>query len=81
MGPAIVITIGVLFLLQQMMRSGYFEFSNTYPVVLIVIGIVSLTSALASDEGHLSSNNPMQAPSQPPVSPGTTSSGFPGQGQ
>src|SRR3989440_511259 len=35
MGPAVIITVGVLFLLDQM-RSGHFSFGNTYPVILIV---------------------------------------------
>ncbi len=37
MGPVIVVTVGVLFLLAEM-RGGYFDFGNTYPVILIVIG-------------------------------------------
>ena len=40
MGPAILITVGLLFLLDQM-RGGYFSFSNTFPVILIVIGVMS----------------------------------------
>jgi hypothetical protein len=52
MGPAIVITIGVLFLLSEM-RGGFFDFGNTYPVVLIVIGAVSLAAALAPMDGHI----------------------------
>ncbi|HKW62889.1 MAG TPA: DUF5668 domain-containing protein [Candidatus Acidoferrum sp.] len=51
MGPAIIITVGVLFLLDQM-RGGYFSFGNTFPVILIVIGAISLASNLASSEGH-----------------------------
>ncbi len=37
MGPAVVITIGLLFLLDQL-RGGDFSFRNTYPIILIVIG-------------------------------------------
>ena len=46
LGPAVVITIGVLFLLQQT-RGGYFSFENTYPVILVVIGALLLASSLA----------------------------------
>src|SRR5580704_7458981 len=65
MGPVIIVTVGVLFLLQEM-RGGYFDFTNTYPVILIVIGLISLASATASSEGHVSS-----APPVPPAIPPT----------
>jgi Domain of unknown function (DUF5668) len=61
MGPAVIITVGVLFLLDQM-RGGYFDFSNTFPVILIVIGVVSLASALAPMDGHISGTLPPAAP-------------------
>ena len=81
MGPAIVITIGVLFLLNQM-RRGYFSISNTFPVILIVIGAVSLASSLASMDGHIDSSYPTVLP---PGAPGPTQnvpqSPLPGQGQ
>lgn len=77
MGPAIIVTIGVLFLLDQM-RGGYLSFGNTFPVILIVIGVISLASALAPTEGHISG-------SLPPAPPGTTPSPpqnpYSGQGQ
>jgi len=63
MGPAVIITVGVLFLLDQM-RGGYFSFGNTFPVILIVIGAISLASALAPTDGHIS--GPL-----PPAPPGT----------
>ena len=70
MGPAIIITVGVLFLLDQMSGSN-FSFWNTYPMILIVIGIISLGAAAASSEGHVSGTMPPQAPQNQ----------FPGQGQ
>lgn len=77
MGPAIIVTIGVLFLLDQM-RGGYLSLGNTFPVILIVIGVVSLASALAPTEGHIP--GPL-----PPVPPGTTppppQNPYSGQGQ
>ena len=63
MGPAVIITVGVLFLLDQV-RGGYFSFGNTFPVILIVIGAISLASALAPTDGHIS--GPL-----PPTPPGT----------
>jgi hypothetical protein len=84
MGPAIVITIGVLFLLSEM-RGGALDFSNTYPVILIVIGAISLAAALAPMEGHIAGP---AAPSVPPAPfvppappPGSTPPPVAGQGQ
>jgi len=79
MGPAVIITIGVLFLFDQM-RGGYFSFGNTYPVILIVIGAISLAAAAAPADGHVSGPTP-------PTAPGTSGSApvpqnqMPGQGQ
>jgi hypothetical protein len=76
MGPAIVITIGVLFLLDQV-RGGYLSFGNTFPVILIVIGAISLASNLAPADGHIS------GPASP-TPPGTTpppQNPYAGQGQ
>jgi hypothetical protein len=81
MGPAILITVGVLFLLDQM-RGGYFSFSNTFPVILIVIGLVSLACSLAPMDGHIGGSYP---PVPPPSRPGATQNPpqnpLPGQGQ
>lgn len=71
MGPAIVITIGVLFLLSEV-RGGSLDFSNTYPVILIVIGAVSLASALAPTQGHVSSSFAPAAPPAPGLPPGSS---------
>src|SRR6267142_5025643 len=81
MGPAIIITVGLLFLLDQM-RGGSLSFSNTFPAILIVIGVVSLASALAPMDGHINGSYP---PVAPPGAPGAAQSLpqnlLPGQGQ
>ena len=81
MGPAVIITVGLLFLLDQM-RGGFLSFSNTFPIILIVIGVVSLASALAPMDGHIDSSYP---PPPPPSAPGSAQnlpqSPLPGQGQ
>ena len=77
LGPAVVITVGVLFLLQQM-RGGYFDFGNTYPVILVVIGAILLASSLAPMDGHISATS---VPSAPVPPPGPPQNSFPGQGQ
>jgi len=66
MGPAVIITVGVLFLLEQT-RSG-FSFGQTWPVILVVIGIISLASAMAPMDGHITSSTAV-----PPVPPASTS--------
>ena len=66
MGPAVIITVGLLFLLEQM-RGGFLSFLNTLPVILIVIGVVSLASALAPMDGHIDGSTP---PVLPPPAPG-----------
>jgi hypothetical protein len=80
MGPAIVITIGVLFLLQQI-RGGYFDFGNTFPVILIVIGAISLASSLASTEGHIYGYGPVPPVPPGPVPPPPPQNPYSGQGQ
>ncbi len=53
MGPVVLITIGVLFLLDQMGHASWMEFGYTWPALLIVIGLVMLLSHTASIEGHI----------------------------
>lgn len=64
-GPAVVITIGVLFLLDRVHR-GHFYFGSTWPVILIVMGILLLASSMASREGHI--EPPTSVPPAPPPS-------------
>src|SRR5580692_8512571 len=85
MGPVVIVTVGVLFLLAQM-RGGFFDFGNTWPVILIVIGLINLASAFASSEGHFSSAAfvPPAVPPAAAVPPAPTSqtpTSSPGQGQ
>ena len=52
MWPAILIAIGVLFLIGQM--NPYYGFwHRTWPVLLLVIGAIKLGEALVSNEGHV----------------------------
>jgi len=79
MGPAVIITIGVLFLLHEV-RGDMFDFSNTYPFILIVIGAVLLASSMAPRDGHVDSTTAPPS-SAPPGTPGPAQSSPPGQGQ
>lgn len=80
MGPAVIITVGVLFLLDQM-RGGYLSFGNTYPVILIVVGAISLAAAAAPADGHISGPVPPAGPGAPGAVPPAPQSQFPSQGQ
>src|SRR5215472_1058598 len=79
MGPAVVITVGVLFLLDQM-RGEYFSFSNTWPVILLVIGAVQLASALSSSEGHNFGPVPPSSPGALPPAPPPPQNPYSSQG-
>jgi hypothetical protein len=73
MGPAILITIGVLFLIER--SSWDYGFSRTWPIILLVIGAVKLGESLASTEGHIGPQGPqppqvaVPPPPQPPMPP------------
>jgi cell wall-active antibiotic response 4TMS protein YvqF len=64
MGPAVVITVGVLFLLEQT-HTG-FRFAQTWPIILVVIGVISLASAMAPMDGHIETSDVV---TNPPVAP------------
>jgi hypothetical protein len=68
MGPAILITLGILFLLHQM-QGGRFDFGNTWPVLLMVIGLLLLASAVAPHDGHIEPPPPVAPPAPPPGVP------------
>jgi len=70
MGPAILITVGVLFLLDNVSRIG---FHRTWPAILLVIGVVKLMQSNATGDGHIGPLPPgipgMGIPGVPPVAP------------
>jgi Domain of unknown function (DUF5668) len=51
MGPLMLITVGVIFLLAQYTRFGM---ADLWPLFLIVPGIILLAQSFASREGHIS---------------------------
>jgi hypothetical protein len=53
MGPAVLITIGVLFLLDQMTHIYWMEFGRTWPAMLIVIGLIMFLQHNAPASGHV----------------------------
>jgi hypothetical protein len=68
MGPAMVLTTGVLFLLDSMDIA---EIHRTWPAWILVVGIVKLLQSSASSAGHISPLPPaaVAAPPQPPPPP------------
>jgi hypothetical protein len=82
MGPAIVISVGVLFLLHQT-QGGRFFFGNTWPILLLVIGAFQVASALAPRDGHIEPPPPGAfPPPAPPVPPSVpTQTPYSAQGQ
>jgi len=65
MGPAVLITLGVLFLLDQMVHTYFLAFHRTWPALLIVIGLVMFLQYNASAAGHV----PREYMGGPPVQP------------
>jgi Domain of unknown function (DUF5668)/B-box zinc finger len=64
MGPAMLLTVGTLFLLENLHA---LDFDRTWPVILLVIGGVKLLQGSASVEGHIPSLTPG---ANPPVTGG-----------
>jgi Domain of unknown function (DUF5668)/B-box zinc finger len=74
MGPAMLLTIGTLFLLENL---NVVYFGRTWPVILLVVGAVKLLQGSASTEGHIGGGpTPPQPPitTVPPVPPASPSS-------
>ena len=66
-GPVILITLGVLFALNNFTRFG---FSETWPVLLIVLGLLSLLGRQTSPPPPYSNPPGVYTPPQaPPVEP------------
>jgi hypothetical protein len=66
MGPAMLVTVGVLSLLDHVSHIG---FERTWPAILLVIGVVKLVQGNASSSGHVGPLPPGTPPYVPPVVP------------
>jgi hypothetical protein len=62
MGPAVLITLGVLFLLEQL---HVMRFGQSFPILLIVIGLVKIAQRSGSEVGHI--QPPIYYPPVPPA--------------
>ena len=50
MGPIVLITVGVLFLVGEFSR---YSFWDLWPILLIVIGVVLVAQSLVARTGHV----------------------------
>jgi len=50
MGPVVLITVGVLFLLDHVIP--HLSFGRTWPVILLAIGVLKIFEWMSSTEGH-----------------------------
>jgi hypothetical protein len=65
MGAAVLITLGVLFLMESY---NVISFDRSFPVLLLVIGCVLLVSRTGSTEGHIQPGWIQGSVAQPPTS-------------
>ena len=72
MAPAIVFTVGTLFLLQSL---DVVSFDRTWPAILLVVGVVKLLQSNASSAGHFSAVSPAQPVAAPPPTPSPSNPG------
>jgi len=68
MGPAVLVTLGVLFLVDNLDLYGL-SFHNTWPLLLIVIGIVKVLQYTSPMEGHRARGMETAMTPPPPVPP------------
>lgn len=66
MGPAVLITLGVLFLLAQVSSHYWLDFDRTWPALLIVIGLMLFLRHSAPIDGHI----PREYGAMPPANVG-----------
>lgn len=67
MGPAVLITVGAVFLLDNLGAfHGALSFHNTWPVLLIVIGIVKVLQYMAPVDNHVPRYAPVTTAPPPP---------------
>lgn len=77
-GPVMLVTVGLLFLLENV-SGGNLGFHRTWPIILLVVGGIKLLQASSSAEGHVGRGTipppssttvpPSSGPIVPPVTP------------
>jgi len=69
MGAAVLITLGVLFLMESY---NVISFDRSFPALLLVIGCVLLVARTGSTEGHIQPGWGQAPIAQPPAQPWPT---------
>ena len=69
MGAAMLITLGVLFLLSVW---AHIRFHNTWPVILIVLGVMTFLRSSGSTAGHIPPGGAATSVPAPPSAPEAT---------
>jgi len=65
MGPAVLVTLGLLFLLEQ---QNVISFGRTWPLLLVVIGLIKVFQGNASTAGHIEAGgSPSAGPGASPM--------------
>lgn len=67
MAPTVLVTLGILFLLDNLHAMG---FNKSFPILLIVIGLVMVLQRTSSTEGHIPLGY-VQPPGMTPPAPST----------
>ncbi len=68
MGPAVLVTLGVLFLLSEFNVA---HFERTWPILLIVIGLVKVLTPNLDNTGHIDVTAPPEGAAAPVPGPET----------
>jgi Domain of unknown function (DUF5668)/B-box zinc finger len=64
MGPAVLVTLGTLFLIDNVV-----SFGRTWPALLIIIGLIKVYQGNASNAGHIETQPPVMGPGVVPPMP------------
>ena len=70
MAPAVLVTLGILFTLSEF---GVANFDRTWPLLLIVIGLVKVFQGNAPTDGHMNADAPAIMPGGAPPAVGPES--------
>jgi hypothetical protein len=71
--PAILVTVGLLWLLDNL-HAIYFH--RSWPIILIVLGSIKVLQSSASTEGHRAPAMPAEVVATPAAVPGTSTSAY-----
>ncbi len=77
MAPTVLVTLGILFLLDNLDVT---SFHRSFPILLIVIGVVMVLQRTSSTEGHIPYGYEQPLAPPPAAPPGDVPTDIPGPG-